>query len=615
MAIVKGRKSGVDADVPISDEIYELPDVQVIGTRFDPNDLDDIDLSQNTIDYILQSGDTRTQYGKFAQHLLDQTGAVSGWTIAENDKTNAMINVWESAFNRVFGTDYDLPNVPNVAEMVGDVLRKFVVDENGDPVELPAAVQVNYQLKNDNLGKDFVSNLGAWLTTDAALESINKGVPYIIPGEMPDDEESSNPITNFLRNNVTEPIQGLGVAIQKAVGGKAPEMLLNQIGFAQGVPFAGNIINSLADIMAPKTKEGWLKYLKNNGYIDSRGNQLKDFDPTNWKGVRNALDDLFRVPPKDDQGNRDYSISLETENQMAEAIRGVLVSDAGVDPNTIKDMSISTLTELSGYISDFLTEDQITSTPAVQANKSEYDNYYNDGTQSNTDFSSELNQIETWVKDQTVDPAQWFSNLGIKPEDSVAFGQQAGERVSGFLSNHYNDVANGDAEWNSIGFYGNNANKNWYSYHRDNTNEYVKPVFNELAQNHIISETGLFPNSSDNITGQNSLFASFNDGSGGNRYEIIGGYQTDEYGDASNWANDGNWQGYYSSNFYSDDTGDGYADGTSSMGSSPGFNLGVLPSSRTQGSAVLQAIGVIDTNDFGYISNAEGRTVDSINTA
>ncbi len=62
-----------------------------------------------------------------------------------------------------------------------------------------------------------------------------------------------------------------------------------------GVPFAGSIINSLLDIMTPNTKAGWLRYLENMNYIDSRGNILKDFEPTNYSKIRSALSSFFSI--------------------------------------------------------------------------------------------------------------------------------------------------------------------------------------------------------------------------------------------------------------------------------------------------------------------------------
>ena len=74
-------------------------------------------------------------------------------------------------------------------------------------------------------------------------------------------------------------------------------------------------------------------------------------------------------------------------------------------------MSIDSLTELSGYISDILTEDQLTSQSKEKQPLDKYDDYYNDGSNVNTDFSQELDQLEQWVKDQTVDPTKWFDEF------------------------------------------------------------------------------------------------------------------------------------------------------------------------------------------------------------
>ena len=161
--------------------------------------------------------------------------------------------------------------------------------------------------------------------------------------------------------------------------------------------------------------------MQDNGYVDGQGRTIKDFNPTYWDEARDVLDRFLNNPPPAKDGSSNMGLELEVENAFAEAIRGVLVEDAGVDPALIKDMSLDSLRELSGYISDILTEEQIDSVPASKQDLSSYDDYYNDGTQSDTDFSAELDQLEQWVKDQNVNPAEWFDRLGIKPEDSTAF--------------------------------------------------------------------------------------------------------------------------------------------------------------------------------------------------
>ncbi len=126
-----------------------------------------------------------------------------------------MINLFESGINQVFGTNWNAPNFPNVVEMAGDALRKYVKNDNGDPVELPTALKVQYQLDNAKFGKNFFRGLPEWLTTAEALEAVNKGQPYIQPKEM-EGIHATNPVSKWFQENVQTPIQAGAVAIQKS---------------------------------------------------------------------------------------------------------------------------------------------------------------------------------------------------------------------------------------------------------------------------------------------------------------------------------------------------------------------------------------------------------------
>ena len=608
---VDDRDSGVDPNfiaynqpttrVDEDGTYYELPDLVVEEKRFDGYD---IDIPIGTVDWIMSSGETRTQQAYYMQYMADRLGWVDGWDVYEIDKTNAMINIYESTWNKITGREDDFWNLPNPIEMVNDIFKKFVKDKNGDPARLPEEVLTAGGYRDDDLGKNFVQDIPVFLTTDELLESVSTGQPYIMPSDMAEVNKSNNAFIRWLDDNIIDPVEGFGVAIQKAVGGKAPEMILNSIGFANGMPFLGSAINAIADLLGPKKGSAWLDYLQNNGYIDANGNTLKDFDPTYWGQARDTLNDFFNNPPEDENGNRDYGMQLETEQMFAESIRNILVEEAGVDPELIKDMSVESLTELSGYISDILTEDQISAIPAGRQDISDYDNYYNDGTETGTDFSQELDQLEQWVQDQTVNPSEWFDRLGIKPEDATAFGNAAGDRIGGFLSNHFTDAYNGVGGWDDYNWFGHNGDQDWWDYHINQTNQYVNPVFDELAQNHIIANTGLFPNSNDNITGTTSLFAQYTDGTYGILGDMSGdwGTATDVFNNRDQWG----YSGWHTSQFYEDNTGDGYADDTTDSGDF--FNAKNTPSNSLNSSALMKSIGIVNVDDFGR-SDESGRSL------
>ncbi len=194
---------------------------------------------------------------------------------------------------------------------------------------------------------------------------------------------------------------------------------------------------------------------------------------------------------------------------------------------------------MSGYISNILTEEDLEDTRGIKANLSDYDKYYNDGTESTTDFSQQLDQLEQWLEEGVVNPSDWFHDLGIKAEDSQAFANAASDRIGNLLSNHYTEAYNGNADWTKYRFNGNtpdNSYDGWYNYHINETSKYVDPVFNELAINNVINKTGLFPNSNDNVAGQDVLFGAR---SSVGKYEIWSGLDgqagalADQYGQES----------------------------------------------------------------------------------
>ena len=151
-------------------------------------------------------------------------------------------------------------------------------------------------------------------------------------------------------------------------------------------------------------------------------------------------------------------------------------------------------------------------------------------------------------------------NLGIKPEEAQGFANAASEHIGGFLSDHYTNAQNGNVDWNAYEWYGSNGDNDWYDFHINQTNKYVDPVFNELAQNYIIENTGLFPNSQDNILGKDTTFGQYTRSAGNVTGFTINSGLSGDWGFAKDFANTDNWTGHYSSNFYEDTTGDGYAD-------------------------------------------------------
>ena len=204
---------GDDEDLPE----YILPDFPV-NKRFDDYDLD---VPQGTVDWIMSSGETRTQQGYYMQYMADRLGWVDGWDVYDIDKTNAMINIYESTWNKISGRDDDFWNLPNPIEMVNDIFKKFVKDKNGDPARLPQEVLATGNYKDDDLGKDFVQDIPTWLTTDEVLEAVSTGQPYILPREMGKvNNPNNNKFLEWLDNNIVDPIEGVGVAINKLVGGK-----------------------------------------------------------------------------------------------------------------------------------------------------------------------------------------------------------------------------------------------------------------------------------------------------------------------------------------------------------------------------------------------------------
>ena len=165
----------------------------------------------------------------------------------------------------------------------------------------------------------------------------------------------------------------------------------------------------------------------------------------------------------------------------------------------------------------------------------------------------------------------WELNLKIL----LHLPTRTNDRIGGFFSDHYTDVLNGNGSWDDIEWHGNSPTDydGWFDYHINETNKYVNPVFDELAQNHIIAETGLFPNLNDDRTGTGSLFARYDDGT----FKIVGDMSGD-WGTATDVVNNPyntNFLGHYSTKFYEDLDGDGYADNITTSGNH--FNVKDTP--------------------------------------
>ncbi len=81
-------KGGPGTEIGSKEELptYDLPDLVVTDKRFDPNDVPPVDFDLTDINYILESGDTGTQHGRFMQHMFHKLNIIDGLGILRSNK-------------------------------------------------------------------------------------------------------------------------------------------------------------------------------------------------------------------------------------------------------------------------------------------------------------------------------------------------------------------------------------------------------------------------------------------------------------------------------------------------------------------------------------------------
>ena len=177
------------------------------------------------------------------------------------------------------------PTIPNAAQFIGDAIEKT------SGAKLPNSFKLLYNVSDDELGNQFFQNFGTYLSTDSTLNAIASGKLNLPP---PEEQFSGGIFENVVEFFAT-PLENVGVAINQAVGGKAGEIVLNKVGFNQGIPFLGSFVNVIADALMPTSAQAWSDYLYRKGYIDSQGNEIKEFDPSSYDKI---VRDFFNSNPK-----------------------------------------------------------------------------------------------------------------------------------------------------------------------------------------------------------------------------------------------------------------------------------------------------------------------------
>ena len=309
-------------------------------------------LSQANLEEIAASGSQRTALGKTVQILASLYGGEAGnqfaWNIFDVDQMNMNINLVKSAFKQI--TNSDLPDiyVPNVAELTARVIEDTARRPDGTTVKVPNSVNLLFDVSNDNLGQDFFQNFYNYMVRDDVLSGIQEG-KYDIP--PPSELTQPGNIFASVQDLITDQTQRLGVSINRLIGGKAGEIILNKIGLAQGAGFVGSMLNIVGDALQPNTAEEWSEYLYENNFIDINGNETDTWMTVSSEpGFTASMFEQIFLGFFNNEATPEAR--AEEENAIVTETRQWLI-DAGADPNTVDNLGYESLLEAVDYANSF----------------------------------------------------------------------------------------------------------------------------------------------------------------------------------------------------------------------------------------------------------------------
>lgn len=494
--------------------------------------------SDDNIQDILNSGNSRTATGKAVQILLDKWNVVNGWDIYDIDQQNTVINLVESAFNQIAEvatgqeSNIELPTIPNVAEFTARVIEDTARKEDGSTVQLPNSVKLLYNVDPDALGQDFFQNFGTFLSTDSTLDAIASGKLNLPP---PEEQFSGGIFENVVEFFAT-PLENVGVAINQAVGGKAGEIVLNKVGFAQGVPFVGSFVNVIADALMPTSAQAWSDYLYRKGYIDSQGNEIKEFDPSSYDKI---VSDFFRANPK---------AQMAEEQRTKQDLKNELLN-AGYTDDQVQNLSYDSLRELSQY-GESLGVTQELLDKGIDYRQMPIDVLYNkEPSQPVMDSFSNEDFEQLAENMRTKPPQDWVDGIeGVDAFNVHSFINAAEPYITDLIRQDYDGYGTEGYEEDIISYIlWDNAQDVDGNY--NNMDEIVLSALDKVADEYIAAKTGVF-----NPDGQ---------GFGYNAYSLEDG--TRFYGMDHNVGRAGHDYGGlvdYDGDGYVDSSQQGYQEGT-----------------------------------------------------
>jgi len=473
--------------------------------------------SEQNLEAILQSGDSRTSLGKFVQNMASVlspygSGSEWAWHIYDLDERNAGINVIQSGFNQLLeyaGKEkIDVGNLPNGAEIFARMWEDYGRKPDGSTVQVPNSVNLLFDVTNEDLGSNVIQEIGRYMGTDEVLHAVSNNITDLPP---PVDQE--NTIFNKVKDFIFNPVTDLAVTTQRLVGGKANQILLNKIGYGAGLGPVGTYTDLLSNAFLPNDDQAWTKYLERNGYIDSQGNVLNNFKSNM---LPDALNDFLGI----NQG-----VAKTVEQQAADGIRAGLIQ-GGVKESTLNNITPESLYEVANYAKDngvdftqYGVSDDILKQgyyESIDPNRLYNFGKGDDGTYSVTEAEinaitpEQINQLKNNLA--TKNPYDWFSDIdGIDVENYGALIEAATPVLQSELEQAYGDWANSGWEgtWDNNDYLGYNKDlffnyeehQNLNMYHAPTQTTTIRDVFSRAGYNQIAVETGIMHPDGDKMHG------------------------------------------------------------------------------------------------------------------